>query len=86
MCALTFPVKIPVIRQHDTPRRLSLQEEDPGAMIHMFHLATPCTLLGLHVSATHFLQMQRDVCVCVCEVRMCVYTYQYLIWIHTIEI
>lgn len=28
--------------------------------------ATPCTLPGQHVSATHFLQMQRDVC----EVRL----------------
>lgn len=60
---LTFPVKIPVIRQHDTPGCLSLQEEDPGSVIHMLHLATPRTLLGLHVSGTHFLQMQGDLCV-----------------------
>lgn len=46
-----------------TPPRRLCAEEDPAAMIHTLLPATPCTLLSSHVSATHFLQMQKVVCV-----------------------
>lgn len=54
---------------------------------HMSHPAAPCALRGPHVSATHFLQMQRRVSVC--EVYRSPYiqsSYRCLIWIHTADI
>lgn len=64
MCVcLLFLLKYLSFVSMTPPGRLSLQEEDPGSVNHMLYLATPHTLLGLHVSATHFLQMQGDLCV-----------------------
>lgn len=57
-----------------------------GGLAHMSHPAAPRTLRGPHVSATHFLQMQRRMSVC--EVHGAPYihsSYCYLIWIHTTD-
>lgn len=92
MCVrLTFPVKIPVIRQRDTQDVFPLCEEDPGAKIPMLHPATPCLHPARPACVSHTFPPDAEGYVCVCEVRnslcpLSIYHWPYPTWTHTVDV